>query len=631
MKKKRALAGATGPPTHKHKPSAHNPVTPDSRRQGGPDRQKGRLGPSSKREAAAQGGGGRPAAPSLPWPALQRPLTGAWWPGPTDFEPSPDEEEAGEDPGSTPPPPPPPPQALTVAAPPDPRKPFPCLATLATGAGPPGGPTAGRAVLAALIAPVSVDTFLASVFEGRPLLVRGRGPTAAAAYADLFSSADLAAWVDTGALPYGSALDVVRYDGTVRHTLNYNVEDEGDAAVNACADPAVFVRRLGGEGCSARVLHPQRRSPALASVLCALEGFFGCLVGCNAYLTPPGGAQGFAPHADGVGVFILQAEGRKRWRLHGARCPGEVLPLASSPDFGPGEVGPLVLDTVLEAGDLLYLPRGMVHQAETPPATTTTTTPPTPSLHLTISVSDGLTGGGTWAELLATALPRALELAAGRCAGLRRALPPGVVGGALGVAVEDSAVRAAGLVASGKAAGAAARARPPPPYAARVAVRATAQATAARAIAAVMDAFPLDAAADAMAADFIRRRLPPPMPAGGGGGAPGRPLPPSVRPVAEGTAGRLVIEGDVAAVYHCMANDVAAHAAVDVRGGAGEEDRGRLALPLECAPAVEALLGLHSPTPSSPVVLADLIEELGGATEAVGMAAGEMWRAGLLY
>lgn len=640
MKKKRPLhsggarPGGGGPPASR---PTHTPKTPDAPR--------GASGPHKKAKARPHAAAAPPpTSPLPPWPALARPAKAHWWPAPADFEAAPEEEEHDEETGGPSGPPPPCPPPLVVADPPGPSTTpaFPCLAGLATTAGPPGGPTAGRAVLAALVHPVSVDTFMSSVFEGRPLLVRGRGPAAAASYARLFSSADLTAWLAGGDVPYGTALDVVRFDGRVRHTLNFNGEGgdgDGDgAAPAAAADPALVASRLAG-GCSARVLHPQRRSPRLAAALAALEGFFGCLVGCNAYLTPGGGAQGFAPHADGVGVFILQAEGRKRWRVHGPRSPGEVLPLASSPDFAPGAVGATLLDAVLEAGDLLYLPRGLVHQAETPRdgAGGTGTAgcgqapnPPPPSLHLTISVSDGLSGGGTWSELLGTGLARALDLAAGRCVGLRRAIPPGVVGSALGVGAEDSSARAE-AAAGGPSSST-------PPYAARATARAAAQAIAARALAAVVAAFPLDAAADAMAAAFIRRRLPPPPPSGGATPPSPRPAvpPPAVTPIAEGTAGRLVIEGDVAAIYHCLANDVAAHAACGGEGEEGEgdeEERGRLALPLECAPAVEALLGLHSARPGDRVVLADLVEQLGGgeeAEEAVRVAAEAMWGVGLL-
>jgi len=49
------------------------------------------------------------------------------------------------------------------------------------------------------------------------------------------------------------------------------------------------------------------------------------MVGANVYLTPAG-TQGFAPHFDDVEVFMLQLEGKKRWRLYEGRNSEEILP-----------------------------------------------------------------------------------------------------------------------------------------------------------------------------------------------------------------------------------------------------------------------------------------------------------------
>jgi bifunctional lysine-specific demethylase and histidyl-hydroxylase NO66 len=77
----------------------------------------------------------------------------------------------------------------------------------------------------------------------------------------------------------------------------------------------------------------------------------------NAYLTPPV-AQGLDLHADPHDVFAIQTHGTKRWVVH---PPGTDTPW----------------DLVLRPGDVLYLPAGTRHAAQTTDQ---------PSLHLTIGV-----------------------------------------------------------------------------------------------------------------------------------------------------------------------------------------------------------------------------------------------------
>jgi 50S ribosomal protein L16 3-hydroxylase len=67
---------------------------------------------------------------------------------------------------------------------------------------------------------------------------------------------------------------------------------------------------------------------------------------------------GVGPHVDSYDVFLLQAQGRRRWRISRQRdldlVPG--LPLRILADFRATE------DWVLEPGDLLYLPPGVAHE-----------------------------------------------------------------------------------------------------------------------------------------------------------------------------------------------------------------------------------------------------------------------------
>ena len=66
---------------------------------------------------------------------------------------------------------------------------------------------------------------------------------------------------------------------------------------------------------------------------------------------------GVGPHVDSYDVFLLQAEGRRRWRIGRARSPALVagMPLKILANFEPEQ------EFLLEAGDMLYLPPGWAH------------------------------------------------------------------------------------------------------------------------------------------------------------------------------------------------------------------------------------------------------------------------------
>jgi 50S ribosomal protein L16 3-hydroxylase len=67
---------------------------------------------------------------------------------------------------------------------------------------------------------------------------------------------------------------------------------------------------------------------------------------------------GVGPHVDSYDVFLLQAQGRRRWRISRQRDLGFVpgLPLRILADFRPTH------EWELEPGDLLYLPPGVAHE-----------------------------------------------------------------------------------------------------------------------------------------------------------------------------------------------------------------------------------------------------------------------------
>ena len=115
--------------------------------------------------------------------------------------------------------------------------------------------------------------------------------------------------------------------------------------------------------------------PAIGAFCRSLEAALGHPGQANAYYTPRA-AQGLPVHHDTHDVFVLQIAGEKRWLVYE---PAVELPLKDQKYSAElGEPGPAVEDRVLRPGDMLYLPRGWLHEA---------LTSETDSLHLTIGVN----------------------------------------------------------------------------------------------------------------------------------------------------------------------------------------------------------------------------------------------------
>ena len=96
----------------------------------------------------------------------------------------------------------------------------------------------------------------------------------------------------------------------------------------------------------------------------------------NTYITPPG-QTGLAPHYDDHDVFILQVQGSKIWHLYlGADRPPREIQRETDKAVAIDGLPPPT-DVRMEAGDVLYVPRGRVHSAETTSEQ---------SIHLTVGI-----------------------------------------------------------------------------------------------------------------------------------------------------------------------------------------------------------------------------------------------------
>jgi lysine-specific demethylase/histidyl-hydroxylase NO66 len=379
---------------------------------------------------------------------------------------------------------------------------------------------------------------------------------------------------------YGVNVDVTSYVDGTRATHNLNDDGSGgvDPSTNetGVAHAATVWRRFEKEKCSLRVLHPQRWRDPLWKQLAAMETFWKCSTGCNAYLTPPD-SQGFSPHFDDIDAFVLQLEGKKMWKVYSPRSESEMLPRYSSPNFEQGEIGEPVLEAVLEPGDLLYMPRGTVHQA--------CCVPGAHSLHVTISTNQF----NTWADILELAFPQALQQAVAEVPALRRCPPPDLLD-ALGVAAAgDDASAAAGSGSSSR--------------------REALLGVLTELAGSVMRRLPFDDAVDQLGKRLMRQMLPPPpshlsAPKSKSGAEIARTVTDAsrVRLMREGAA-RLALEDGAVAVYHPFENgrlyhmeggdeedEVEGHLDDDDAEKEEDEEPGALFFDPEAGPALELLL-----------------------------------------
>lgn len=119
------------------------------------------------------------------------------------------------------------------------------------------------------------------------------------------------------------------------------------------------------EGATLRVAHIEHYLPSVARFCRGLEGVIHAPLRANLYITPPF-SQGFAPHYDLDDIFVVQVAGQKQWYWHAAYSDQALLPNADMPfdskrHRSTAEPIPLLLNT----GDVLYLPRGFMHEART--------------------------------------------------------------------------------------------------------------------------------------------------------------------------------------------------------------------------------------------------------------------------
>jgi hypothetical protein len=154
--------------------------------------------------------------------------------------------------------------------------------------------------------------------------------------------------------------------------------DKKDAASYRLVDDSLDLARIHNDfadGYTIVLDGVERYTRAIASLARSIEVELNFPTQVNAYITPPA-SQGLAAHYDDHDLLVLQIQGSKVWHLYG---DVEVPPheLRREKKSVATESLPLPTDLRLEVGDVLYVPRGRVHAAETDSQ---------PSVHLTVGI-----------------------------------------------------------------------------------------------------------------------------------------------------------------------------------------------------------------------------------------------------
>lgn len=254
----------------------------------------------------------------------------------------------------------------------------------------------GKRMFAWLIDDMKVDDFMKNYWEKKPKLIKRSNKSY---YSSLISMEVIDTMLRDNYIEFTKNIDITSYRDGVRETHN----PEGRATT-----PALWT--FYESGCSIRILNPQTFIPSVYKMNSKLQEYFHCMVGTNVYLTPKN-SQGFAPHYDDIEAFVLQLEGQKHWRVYKPRTPNENLARYSSENFSQDEIGEPILEVILEAGDVLYFPRGYIHQADT--------VDDKHSLHITVSMYQK----NSYADLLEALVPVALKTAINSDVRFRAGLP----------------------------------------------------------------------------------------------------------------------------------------------------------------------------------------------------------------
>jgi lysine-specific demethylase/histidyl-hydroxylase NO66 len=211
---------------------------------------------------------------------------------------------------------------------------------------------------AEFIAPMPVERFLADHFGAKPLHLPA-GPQSRRATLDW-------EWLNRvlAALPQWTPGNLKLVLNTEPVLADHYVDEvQTSDGPSRRANPAK-VHMFMGMGASLVANSVEEVSPEVREVTAMLSRTFAGVSVANAYCSFKD-VQAFDSHFDLHEVFVVHFEGEKTWRLYRDRVEA---PIEQPPDHAAKSIidrvkGPVMQEVTLRPGDLLYIPRGYIHDA----------------------------------------------------------------------------------------------------------------------------------------------------------------------------------------------------------------------------------------------------------------------------
>lgn len=213
-----------------------------------------------------------------------------------------------------------------------------------------------------LIQPINIEDFAANYWEKQVLHIQRNNPDF---FFSLFSIEDLDKVLEYNR-PHGSSLKVVKSN----QPMNSTVYENQDGSLNLNQLYTAYA-----DGYSILINGIQRFWEPIKMLMESLRNDISHNASANLYLTPEN-EKAFSPHYDSHDVFALQISGEKHWILYDETHLKTPLLNSYQPTFQREQLTG-AREITMRAGDILYMPRGVPHEAYTTDKS---------SMHITVGI-----------------------------------------------------------------------------------------------------------------------------------------------------------------------------------------------------------------------------------------------------